>query len=162
MSCLGMQYLLLDNKSNIVFLLKPINIPEETKEDFVEIIPCLYCYSILFFRKLYELTRGSNMKYLTLTIALFSTMLFAKDNKTTLKVEGMQCQYSCTGKVATVVENIKGVKECTVDFEKGFATVVFDEQKLASKDIVDVLTEKTSYKVSEMKQQDTKKETGSI
>ena len=62
----------------------------------------------------------------------------------------------------TVVENIKGVKECTVDYEKGVATVVFDEQKLDSKDIVDVLTEKTSYKVSEMKQQDTKKETGSI
>ncbi|MEE3204116.1 MAG: heavy-metal-associated domain-containing protein [Candidatus Neomarinimicrobiota bacterium] len=102
------------------------------------------------------------MKYLTLTIALFATLLFAKDNKTTLKVEGMKCQYSCTGKLTTVVENIKGVKECTVDFEKGFATVVFDEKKLASKDIVDVLKEKTSYKVSEMKQQDTKKETGSI
>ena len=102
------------------------------------------------------------MKYLTLTIALFSTLLFAKDNKTTLKVEGMQCQYSCTGKVTTVVENIKGVKECTVDYEKGVATVVFDEQKLDSKDIVDVLTEKTSYKVSKMIQQEPKKEAASI
>ena len=102
------------------------------------------------------------MKYLTLYIALFSTLIFAKDNKTTLKVDGMRCAYSCTGKVSTVVENIKGVKECKVDFDKGVATVVFDEKKLDSKDIVDVLKDKTSYEVSEVKQNETKKDASSI
>jgi copper chaperone CopZ len=102
------------------------------------------------------------MKYLTIAIALFSTLLLAKDNKTTLKVDGMRCQYSCTGKVSTVVENIKGVKECNVDFEKGVATVVYDEQKLDSKDIVNALNDETSYKISEMKQQETKKAASSI
>jgi len=102
------------------------------------------------------------MKYLTIAIALFSTLLLAKDNKTTLKVDGMRCQYSCTGKVSTVVENIKGVKECNVDFEKGVATVVYDEKKLDSKDIVNALNDETSYKISEMKQQKTKKAASSI
>jgi len=102
------------------------------------------------------------MKYLTIAIALFSTFILAKDNKTTLKVDGMRCQYSCTGKVSTVVENIKGVKECNVDFEKGVATVVYDEQKLDSKDIVNALNDETSYKISEMKQQETKKAASSI
>ena len=102
------------------------------------------------------------MKYLTIAILLFSTLLLAKDNKTTLKVDGMRCQYSCTGKVATVVENIKGVKECNVDFKKGVATVVYDEQKLDSKEIVDALNDETSYKFSEIKQQETKKEASSI
>ena len=102
------------------------------------------------------------MKYLTIAIALFSTLLLGKDNKTTLKVDGMRCQYSCTGKVSTVVENIKGVKECNVDFEKGVATVVYDEQKLDSKQIVDALNDETSYKISEMKQKETKKEASSI
>ena len=102
------------------------------------------------------------MKYLTIAIALFSTLLLAKDNKTTLKVDGMRCQYSCTGKVSTVVENIKGVKECNVDFEKGVATVVYDEKKLESKDIVNALNDETSYKISEMKQQETKKAASSI
>ena len=102
------------------------------------------------------------MKYLTIVIALFSTLLLAKDNKTTLKVDGMRCQYSCTGKVSTVVENIKGVKECNVDFEKGVATVVYDEKKLDSKDIVNALNDETSYKISEMKQQKAKKAASSI
>ena len=74
----------------------------------------------------------------------------------------MRCQYSCTGKVSTVVENIKGVKECNVDFEKGVATVVYDEKKLDSKDIVNALNDETSYKISQMKQQETKKAASSI
>jgi len=102
------------------------------------------------------------MKYLVLTIALLSSFIIAKNNKTTLKVDGMRCAYSCTGKVSTVVENIKGVKECTVDFEKGVATVVFDKKKIESKDIVDVLKDKTSYDVSEVKKQLDKKDTNSI
>ena len=45
------------------------------------------------------------------------------------------------------MENIKGVKDCEVDFASNTATVVFDDKKLDSKEIVDVLKKKTSYKV---------------
>ena len=74
----------------------------------------------------------------------------------------MRCAYSCAGKVSTVVQNIKGVKECEVDFEKGIATVVYDEKKLDSKDIVNALNKKTYYEASEIKNQDTEKEKSSI
>ncbi len=54
------------------------------------------------------------------------------------------------------------MKEVNVDFKKGVATVVYDEQKLDSKEIVDALNDETSYKFSEIKQQGTKKEASSI
>ena len=62
------------------------------------------------------------MKY-TLIIGLLISSLFAGVNTTQIKVDGMQCSYSCAGKVNSVVQNIKGVKESSVDFAKGIATV---------------------------------------
>ena len=62
----------------------------------------------------------------------------------------MMCSYSCVSKVNTVVKNIDGVKSCSVDFDKGEATVVYDDKKVGSKDIVNVLTKKTDFKVSEL------------
>ena len=50
------------------------------------------------------------MKYLLLSFCLLST-IFAKVNTTQIKVDGMQCSYSCAGKVNSVVQKIDGVKE---------------------------------------------------
>ena len=65
------------------------------------------------------------MKNLLLPILLFS-FLFAEGNKVNLKIDGMKCAYSCAGKVSEVVQNIKGVEECKVDFASGTAEVVYD------------------------------------
>ena len=97
---------------------------------------------------------GVIMKYLVTVLSFSFVSLFAKENTTYLKVDGMQCSYSCSGKVSTIVQNIKGVKECDVDFDKGIATVVYDDKKLNSKDIVDGLLNKTSYKVSELEKKE--------
>ena len=87
------------------------------------------------------------MKYLFLPILLFS-LLFAEGNKVNLKIDGMQCAYSCAGKVSKVVQNIEGVKECNVDFASGTAQVVYDEKKIDSKKIVKFLNSETYYKAS--------------
>ena len=50
------------------------------------------------------------MKNLFFPILLLS-FLFAEGNKVNLKIDGMQCAYSCAGKVSKVVQNIEGVKE---------------------------------------------------
>ena len=89
------------------------------------------------------------MKYIILILTLALSFLGANDNTTYIKVDGMQCSYSCAGKVSSVVKKMDGVKECTVDFDKGIATVVFDDQKLETKDIVEVLKTNTVYTVSE-------------
>jgi len=97
------------------------------------------------------------MKYTILILTLALSYLSAKDNTAYIKVDGMQCSYSCVGKVSSVVQKMDGVKECIVDFDKGIATVVFDDQKLETKDIVEGLKINTAYTVSEFtKKQDTK------
>ena len=86
------------------------------------------------------------MKKITIIFVALVSFAIAKDDKVNLKIAGMQCSYSCADKVTKVVENIKGVKDCEVDFASSTATVVFDNKKLDSKEIVDVLKKKTSYK----------------
>jgi Cu+-exporting ATPase len=87
------------------------------------------------------------MKKITIIFVALVSFAIAKDDKVNLKIAGMQCAYSCADKVTKVVENIKGVKDCEVDFASNTATVVFDDKKLDSKEIVDVLKKETSYKV---------------
>ena len=87
------------------------------------------------------------MKNLLFPILLFS-FLFAEGNKVNLKIDGMQCAYSCAGKVSKVVQNIEGVKECNVDFASGTAQVVYDEKKIDLKKIVKFLNNETYYKAS--------------
>ena len=87
------------------------------------------------------------MNKITIIFVALLSFVIAKDDKVNLKIAGMQCAYSCADKVTRVVENIKGVKDCEVDFTKNTATIVFDDKKLDSKKIVDVLKKKTSYKV---------------
>jgi copper chaperone CopZ len=102
------------------------------------------------------------MKYTILILTLALSFLSAKDNTTYIKVDGMQCSYSCAGKVNSVVQKMDGVKECTVDFDKGIATVVFDDQKLETKDIVEGLKTNTVYTVSECTKKQDKKEPAQI
>ena len=87
------------------------------------------------------------MKKTAVLLILFLSFAFAKDDKVNLKIEGMRCSYSCSDKVTKVVENLKGVKDCQVDFANNTATVIFDNKKLDSERIVKVLEKKTSYKV---------------
>ena len=87
------------------------------------------------------------MKKIVVLFTLFLSLSFAKDDKVDLKIQGMRCSYSCSDKVTKVVENLKGVKDCQVDFANNTATVIYDDKKLDSKRIIDVLEKKTSYKV---------------
>jgi len=88
------------------------------------------------------------MKNIILFTACLLSTILAKENTVLIKVDGMVCNYSCTGKVSSIVQNINGVKECSVDFEKGIATVVYDDKKLEEKDIVEGLINNTQYKAS--------------
>jgi copper chaperone CopZ len=86
------------------------------------------------------------MKNIILFTAFALSSILAKDNTALIKVDGMVCNYSCSGKVSSIVQNINGVKECSVDFEKGIATVVYDDKKIEEKDIVEGLITNTQYK----------------
>ena len=88
------------------------------------------------------------MKYLLLSFSLLST-IFAEVNTTQIKVDGMQCSYSCAGKVNSVVQKIDGVKESSVDFAKGIATVTYDDKKVNRNDIIKNLKNNTGYSIEQ-------------
>ena len=87
------------------------------------------------------------MKKLFIASFLFSFLL-AEDSKINLKIDGMQCAYSCAGKVSQVVQSIKGVEECEVDFATGTAVVKYDEKKVNSDNIIKLINKKTYYKAA--------------
>ena len=87
------------------------------------------------------------MKKIAVLLVVLLSFSIAKDDKINLNIEGMQCSYSCADKVTKVVENLKGVKDCEVDFANNTATVIFDNKRVDSQKIIDVLKKKTSYKV---------------
>ena len=98
------------------------------------------------------------MKY-ALIAGLFISSIFAEVNTTKIKVDGMQCSYSCAGKVNSVVQKIDGVKESYVDFAKGVATVTYDDKKVNRDDIIRNLKSNTGYSIEQASA--TKKEYGS-
>ena len=102
------------------------------------------------------------MKYILIIPLVIYTTLPAKDNTAYVKVDGMMCGYSCAEKVSKVIQNLKGVKKCDVDFENGIAGVLQDDKKLEEKDIVQSLKSNTSYKVSLLDNHNETKENNKI
>ena len=88
------------------------------------------------------------MNYALIT-GLFISSIFAGVNTTQIKVDGMQCSYSCAGKVNSVVQKIEGVKESSVDFAKGIATVTYDDKKVNRNDIIKNLKSNTGYSIEQ-------------
>ena len=89
------------------------------------------------------------MKQLTILLSLCLSFVFAKENTTSIKVDGMQCSYSCAGKVNSIVQKIDGVKQSSVDFAKGIATVTYDDRKVNRNDIIMNLKKNTSYSIEQ-------------
>ena len=80
------------------------------------------------------------------TSIIFSSIIFAGPITESFSVKGMMCGVGCANKVNSVLTSIDGVKSCNVDFELEKVTVIYEDQKLSSSDIVDAITSKTTYK----------------
>ena len=103
------------------------------------------------------------MKHISILLVFIFSFVLAEDNKLNLKINGMQCSYSCSGKVSKIVQNIKGVKNCEVDFAKGSALVTFDNENLTAQNIIDVISKNSSYKaIVEEEEKSTGEKTSSI
>ena len=63
-------------------------------------------------------------------------LCFASPVKNTFNVEGMMCGYGCVSKINSVVTDLKGVKECNVDFENNIMEVVFDNTSINAQTII--------------------------
>ena len=70
----------------------------------------------------------------------------------TFHIEGMMCNIACPLKLLNSVSEIEGIINCNVDYKSKIATVIFDSKKITSKEISEIISEKTYYKVFELKE----------
>ena len=63
-------------------------------------------------------------------VLFLSGLCFSVPVKNTFNVTGMMCVSGCGSKINSVVTDLKGVKECNVDFENKIMEVVFDNAHL--------------------------------
>ena len=59
---------------------------------------------------------------------LLAASAYAKDVKAEIKVSGMTCG-ACSVSVKSALTKVKGVKSAEVSYEKGLATVVYDDEQ---------------------------------
>lgn len=80
----------------------------------------------------------------TFFLALFAASAFAKDAKTEIKISGMTCG-ACTVSVKSALTKVKGVKSADVSYEKGVATVVYDDETTNEQQLREAIN-KTGFK----------------
>lgn len=69
---------------------------------------------------------------------------FATDVKAEIKVSGMTCG-ACSVSVKSALTRVKGVKSADVSYEKGVATVVYDDQQTTEQQLREAIN-KTGFK----------------
>ncbi len=77
-------------------------------------------------------------------LMLLSVSAFAKEVTTQIKVSGMTCG-SCAVAVKSALTKVKGVKSADVSYEKGRATVVYDDTQTNEQQLRDAIN-KTGFK----------------
>jgi mercuric ion transport protein len=68
----------------------------------------------------------------------------------TISIEGMTCT-GCESHVNGIVNALEGIFESTASFEKGEATVTYDQSKVSKEQIGNAINEATGYKILEIK-----------
>ena len=77
-----------------------------------------------------------------------------KPEVATFHIEGMTCEIGCAKTIEEELNNMDGVQQAKVDFEKKQATVNFDLDKLSTNDLVkttEACADGKTYKVSNVK-----------
>ena len=77
------------------------------------------------------------------------SFLLADETIATYKVEGMMCGISCPRAVQKSLEDVEGIKTCTVDFNSKTAIVTYDNEKIDSEKIADTIIKRTYFKVTD-------------
>jgi mercuric ion binding protein len=77
-----------------------------------------------------------------------------KPEVATFHIEGMTCEIGCAKTIEEALNELDGVQEAKVDFEKKQATINFDLDKLSTADLVktaEACADGKTYKVSDVK-----------
>jgi len=86
-----------------------------------------------------------------LLFLLISSILIAAPSS--FKVEGMVCGVGCVSTIKTQIHTLEGINSCDVSFEKSMMVIDYDNSKLNDKQIIKLLTDSTSFKVTLLKEE---------
>tara|TARA_B100001964_G_C13958903_1_gene476735 strand:+ start:43 stop:372 length:330 start_codon:yes stop_codon:yes gene_type:complete len=89
------------------------------------------------------------MKKLMLSL-IIGSFLLAGTVSESYKIKGMFCQYSCVGKVESLISGLEGMEKCEVDFDKSLMNVQYDDQKINSDLIVSTISGNTSFETKKV------------
>lgn len=76
--------------------------------------------------------------------------VISDSTKVVLNIEGMSCG-SCENTLNHALNNAKGVIRCSSSAAEGTATIVYDEEQLTVKKIEKIISRKTNFKVTGIK-----------
>ncbi len=88
---------------------------------------------------------------LLVSILLTAGIALAKDVTTEIKVSGMSCG-ACAGGLQKTLERQKGVRKAEVSYEKGLATIVYDDAQTSEKQLRESIN-KTGFKAEPEKRE---------
>ena len=91
------------------------------------------------------------MKKLMLSF-IIASFLTAGTVSESYKIKGMFCQYSCVGKVESLMSGLEGMEKCKVDFDKSLMSVEYDDQKVNSDLIVSTITGNTTFETRKVEE----------
>ena len=91
------------------------------------------------------------MKKLMLSLIIGSFLLSGTVSES-YKIKGMFCQYSCVGKVESLMSELEGMEKCEVDFDKSLMNVQYDDQKVNSDLIVSTITGNTTFQTRKVEE----------
>ena len=86
-----------------------------------------------------------------LLFLLISSVLIAAPSS--FKVEGMFCGVGCVNTIKTQIGTLEGINSCDVSFEKSIMVIDYDDSKLNDEQIIKLLTDSTSYRVTLLKEE---------
>ncbi len=81
------------------------------------------------------------MKKILLSIICIVGVSISADKTSTFDVKGMMCGGGCVKKINRAMDSIEGIKSREVNFEKSTMTVVYDDQLVSEKIIIEALKE---------------------
>ena len=78
------------------------------------------------------------MRKILIAFLAISSVL-AISTKKVYNVEGMMCGVGCVDKISSILKDLKGVEEFSVNYDNTTVEVLFDDENLTSEKVIDVM-----------------------
>ena len=79
------------------------------------------------------------MKKIFFSTLLVSSYLFCMSTNKIYDIKGMMCDVGCVDRISSILKNLDGVEEFSVDFENTTVEILFDDENLTSEKVINIM-----------------------